>query len=268
MVSHDIILPTQEPSQFDICFYWILSLLFVFLIHIPIIIIMATQNFDFIRIIWDVDHYEDYQEMFKDDAHQMGILISILFIIPTIITLGSVVLLLILKIIGGILQDGGCGGCKSEGCMIHVTASIFWCLFSKQYFEVVAIHRGQDKTNQEPNYYSSFLSFKKKRKSTDSLLNGALGHQGIPSPNSNGYHTTKPKEPPNVTANILSLRDSFVTKTDSDDAFAKQSRKRQKKKHKHKHKKQRNQSVNSDNSQELQQSVKFYMNIFYLFFVN
>ena len=257
MVSHDIILPTQEPSQFDKCFYWILSLLFVFLIHTPIIIIMATQNFDFIRVIWDIDNFEDYETMFQDEAHQMGLLIDILFIIPTIITLGSVVLLLILKLLGGIFEDR----CQCERCSIYTISAIFWCLFSKEYFEVVAMHRGQDKKNEDPHYYSSFLSFKKKRKSSDSLLDGALGHhQGISSPNgNNGHHTTKPKEPPNVSANIMSLRDSFTTKPDADDAFAKQSKKKHghhhhhKKKNKHKNKKKRNQSVNSDDTQELQQ---------------
>ena len=267
MVSHDSILPTHEPSQFDKCFYWILSLLFVILIHIPIVILMATQNFEFIQIVWKLDKYNhDYHKMFQDEAHQMGILIDILFIIPTICTLGSVVLLLILKLIGGALED--CGDCdENEMCMLRMTASVFWCLFSKQYFEVVAMHRGHNKNADEPYTYSSFLSFKKRRKkSSGSLLNGAMSHQDISATNNIVHH---PKEPPDVSANILSSRDSLSSKQDPDDTFANARKKRHhyqyqhKKRNKNKDKKKRNQSVNSDETQELQQFGP--CNVLYIF---
>ena len=254
MVSHDIILPTQEPSQFDKCFYWSISLLFVFIIHIPIIFIMSTRNFDFITIIWDVEHYNnDLIQMFKDNKHKMGLLITFLFIIPTILTLGTLILFSFLRIFN----------IERHRCCPR-TATLFWCLFSKEYFDMIAIHRGHDKNQEKEEYYSSLWSFKKRRKkSSDSLLNGDVGghKDGYHNNNGNEYQiiSTAPKEPPAVSTNISSLRDSFLIKDEEDDIFARHNNNNnnnynnKKKRSKRKEKKKRHQSVNSDDTQELQE---------------
>lgn len=133
-------MPAKAPTDCELAFYWLTSILFILLLHLPVVLIVIFGGLSFMMNKTAVNDYVTLNNYVHDSQFQLKIILILLSIFPTI----CLIIIFIFYTVYQLCRWLHCACCRKHIFMYKIyngiviaTESLFYCVFSRQYFDVI-----------------------------------------------------------------------------------------------------------------------------------